>query len=295
MRDITDTVGVRVITYFNDDVDKIAKVIEREFEVDRENSIDKRVTDPDRFGYSSLHYVVNFNADRVKFIEYKDFKEVKFEIQIRSILQHAWAEIEHDLGYKSKNEVPKEIRRDFSRIAGLLEIADNEFMRIKNFLDNYSRVMGTKIRDLDLNVPIDKVTLMEYVATSQVVKEILIKMCSAIGIDHSRIEEKLFLPEQLIDNLHSFDIRTIAQLDVLLDENKNQVPVFIKAYNPQINSNSLIGYDLVFVNLFYLIIYRDFSEERLTELLINYQLKNEQDIKEIIKKFRKFLEEEIEI
>ncbi|WP_414714812.1 GTP pyrophosphokinase, partial [Sporosarcina koreensis] len=186
MRDITDTVGVRVITYFNDDVDKIAKVIEREFEVDRENSIDKRVTDPDRFGYSSLHYVVNFNADRVKFIEYKDFKEVKFEIQIRSILQHAWAEIEHDLGYKSKNEVPKEIRRDFSRIAGLLEIADNEFMRIKNFLDNYSRVMGTKIRDLDLNVPIDKVTLMEYVATSQVVKEILIKMCSAIGIDHSR-------------------------------------------------------------------------------------------------------------
>ena len=88
-------------------VDKLAKVIERNFKIDTENSIDKRVMDPERFGYSSLHYIVEYTPERLKLIEYKYFTGIKFEIQIRSILQHAWAETEHDLGYKSKNEVQR--------------------------------------------------------------------------------------------------------------------------------------------------------------------------------------------
>jgi hypothetical protein len=66
--------------------------------------------------------------------KYKKFKNCKIEIQIRSILQHAWAEIEHDLGYKSQTATPYDARRGFSRLAGLLEITDIEFRKLRDDL-----------------------------------------------------------------------------------------------------------------------------------------------------------------
>ena len=104
---LTDILGVRVITYFDQEVDRVAEIIEQEFLIDRENSVDKRASlDPDRFGYLSLHYVVQLSAARSRLTEYRRYRETKFEIQVRSILQHAWAEIEHDLGYKSRSAIP---------------------------------------------------------------------------------------------------------------------------------------------------------------------------------------------
>lgn len=87
--DITDIVGLRVITYFNDEVDAVAKLIEQEFDIDSPNSVDKRaLLDPDRFGYLSFHYVVSLNSTRCELTEYRKFSSLKAEIQIRSILQH---------------------------------------------------------------------------------------------------------------------------------------------------------------------------------------------------------------
>lgn len=58
LSDITDLVGIRIITHLADEVDKVAEIIIREFEVDLDKSVDKRATlDPDRFGYLSLHYI----------------------------------------------------------------------------------------------------------------------------------------------------------------------------------------------------------------------------------------------
>lgn len=51
---------------------------------------------------------------------------------MRTILQHAWAEIEHDIQYKSVETIPSLIRRRFMSLAGLLEIADREFQAIQN-------------------------------------------------------------------------------------------------------------------------------------------------------------------
>ena len=116
LSDVTDISGIRVITYFADEVDIVAEIIKREFDIDMEHSVDKRVLlDPDRFGYLSLHYVAKLPARRLKLTEYQRFSDCKVEIQIRSILQHTWAEIEHDLGYKSKLAIPRDIRRRFSQ------------------------------------------------------------------------------------------------------------------------------------------------------------------------------------
>ena len=100
--EITDVIGIRIITYFDDDVDLVASTIEANFDVDADNSVDKRsLLEPDRFGYLSVHYVATLSETRASLREWARFADRKFEIQIRSILQHAWAEIEHDLGYKS--------------------------------------------------------------------------------------------------------------------------------------------------------------------------------------------------
>lgn len=140
LTDITDLCGIRIITYFNDDVDKIASIIDQEFEVDIANTIDKRKSeDPTKFGYVSLHYVVSLKEENSSPILYSKFKHIKLEIQIRTVMQHAWAEIEHDLGYKSKEDIPDQYRRQFARLAGLIELADDDFVQLKNNIMNYEQ------------------------------------------------------------------------------------------------------------------------------------------------------------
>src|SRR5438132_8469492 len=116
--DVTDVCVLRIVTHFAAEVDEIATLLEREFTIDRANSVDKRVyKDPDRFGYVSLHYVISLTSDRSKLTECKAWAGYKAEVQLRTILQHAWAEIEHDLGFKSPIAVPQEVKRRFARLA----------------------------------------------------------------------------------------------------------------------------------------------------------------------------------
>ncbi|HTW16179.1 MAG TPA: hypothetical protein VMF51_13675 [Nocardioides sp.] len=154
---MTDVVGLRVITYLRDEVDEVAKIVEREFNIDEENSVDKRAAlDPDRFGYLSVHYVASLSAERVALPEYRRFENVRFELQIRSVLQHAWAEIEHDIGYKSESAVPRSERRGFSRLAGMLELADDEFVRIRDRLAERQSAIAEGVARGDAGVEIDQ-------------------------------------------------------------------------------------------------------------------------------------------
>lgn len=129
---ITDLAGVRIITYFSSDVDKIVPLIEKEFKVDSKHSTDKRLRlDPAIFGYASVHIVVEIRPEMLKPSEQTLLKTMKCEIQVRTILQHAWAEIEHNVVYKSPEEIPFRLRRRFACLAGLLEIADREFESLR--------------------------------------------------------------------------------------------------------------------------------------------------------------------
>ncbi len=137
LEDITDLIGLRVITYFDDSVDHVDGLIKANFRVDSSRSEDKRRRhDPHSFGYVSLHSICHPPADLLEAHPEWDWP---FEIQIRTILQHAWAEIEHDLGYKSAESIPIPLRRRFSRLAGLLELADSEFVELQRALKDYTR------------------------------------------------------------------------------------------------------------------------------------------------------------
>jgi len=131
MLDITDLSGVRVITFFPSTVVKVCELIQEEFEVIERVDHTATAEREQRLGYLSVHYLVRLGSDRKKLSEYKKFDGLIAEIQVRTVLQHAWAEIEHDIRYKSTSTIPQAISRRFMTLAGLLEIADREFEAIQ--------------------------------------------------------------------------------------------------------------------------------------------------------------------
>ncbi|MBR0533894.1 MAG: hypothetical protein IJK19_04305 [Bacteroidales bacterium] len=153
LADITDIIGIRVITFYIDDVDKVSSAIDRLFDIDWTNTIDKRkLHEIDSFGYMSLHYICSQG----------DFP-YRFEIQIRTILQHAWANINHDTGYKSGIEVPKNYLRNLNRLAGMLELADEQFSRIRSELADYRRRVKALVASGNLDdVPLDGDSYRSY-------------------------------------------------------------------------------------------------------------------------------------
>ncbi|HTU70286.1 MAG TPA: hypothetical protein VMF11_08170 [Candidatus Baltobacteraceae bacterium] len=132
LEQITDLAGVRVITFFPSTLDDIDVLIGDEFEIIERSDKGAALIAEQRFGYQSIHYLVRLDRKRGTLPEYQDFKGASVEIQVRTILQHAWAEIEHDIQYKSASVIPTEIRRRFMSLAGLLEIADREFQAIQD-------------------------------------------------------------------------------------------------------------------------------------------------------------------
>lgn len=218
LEEVTDIAGLRVTTYFASDVDKVAQMIKRKFQIDNENSIDKRdVTDPDRFGYLSLHYVVSLTACNMTKPDFKVLEGLKAEIQVRSILQHAWAEMEHDLGYKSKYSIPFTMRRRFSRLSGLLELADEEFNSLRNDLRAYKE----RIEESEyIDKYIDKISLLSFIGRSDLIKELDQAISTATG---NKLEREEWFIESLVAKLKFIGINEFEKLMIQMGKRRKMV------------------------------------------------------------------------
>jgi predicted RNase H-like nuclease/ppGpp synthetase/RelA/SpoT-type nucleotidyltranferase len=123
LTDIGDQLGVRVITYVRDDVEAVAALLGEQLPVLDDQDFGELTASQGRFGYASRHLQVEIDGRMV-------------QVQLRTVLQHAWAEFEHDIRYKGTvpPEHASEFDRRFTLAAGLLELADQEFSEIRDRL-----------------------------------------------------------------------------------------------------------------------------------------------------------------
>ncbi|WP_305803884.1 GTP pyrophosphokinase family protein [Janibacter sp. HTCC2649] len=135
LTEITDQIGVRVVTYLHGDVAAVADLLSGEFSVLDDRDLGQETASEGRFGYASRHLLVTLDENESD-PAYTHLRGRSASVQVRTILQHAWAEFEHDVRYKGSvpaADVP-DLDRRFTLAAGLLELADREFTAIRDRL-----------------------------------------------------------------------------------------------------------------------------------------------------------------
>lgn len=179
--ELTDLTGLRIITYYQDDAALIGELIKSEFVVDGSNSVEHSPVDAE-FGYRSAHYVVRLSDSRAQLVEWAGLAGLRAEIQVRTVLQHAWAAISHKLQYKRENDVPTPLRRKLFRLSALFELADDEFVSLRDASGMLSKQIDSQLAKGDRNIRIDHVSLSQFIEQSPVVSE-LCALAAEVGFN----------------------------------------------------------------------------------------------------------------
>jgi putative GTP pyrophosphokinase len=149
--EIRDLVGVRIVCLLLSDLPKMRNLIETVFDV---VGMDDKVesADPTVFGYMSVHYICrlrdNFTGDR-----YDTIKDMYFEIQCRTIVMDAWANVSHYLAYKGNASVPNPLKRDFNALSGLFYVADQHFEMVFSAANSSREAAHLAARSEESKIP----------------------------------------------------------------------------------------------------------------------------------------------
>lgn len=202
---MTDLSGIRIVVYLESDVGRVANVLRAAFNVDDSNSLDKdSVLSANQIGYRSVHYVCDLGRKRLEVDEYRGLGSLKFEFQVRTVLQHAWAELAHDRNYKFSGKLPRELERKLYLYAGLLEIADKGFDETAALIDSYARSLQARTEQGDLEIEISSISLDTYVH----------QWAKAVGFDLTESEKDNL--SDLIRELNQFEVYRLSELAALI-------------------------------------------------------------------------------
>ena len=202
---LTDLSGIRVITYLEEHVGQISAVIEELFEVDKLNSLDRtEILCDDKVGYRSTHFVCTLGSKRSCLPENEALGDLKFEIQVRTVLQHAWAELAHDRSFKFGTALPTKIQRKLNLYSGMLEIVDNAFDEIAKEIDVYAKSINSTPLEQISEAEIDSISVDRY----------LDEISKAHGIKLDKAE----IPGIVFEELKNFGLQTIGDLKKITTE-----------------------------------------------------------------------------
>jgi putative GTP pyrophosphokinase len=128
---ITDLIGIRVVCLYEREIDKVVEVLRNNFLILEESDKIKKVeTTEDTFGYKGFHLDLMVNDARKDLPEYARFSALRYEVQVRTIIQDAWSVLDHKIKYKKS--IPANLKRRINTLAALFELADHEFLSIRD-------------------------------------------------------------------------------------------------------------------------------------------------------------------
>ncbi|WP_196599211.1 GTP pyrophosphokinase [Aliivibrio fischeri] len=220
--EITDFSGARVVYLYASDRIKLESVIEKKFNIIEK--VDKVLgADVDQFGYGALHYLVSLKPAYLK-ARYKELANLVCEVQVRTILQDAWAVVAHHLSYKQESDIPKHLRRKLNALSGLFETADDQFERIKTLRLDYQESVVEQIEN--------NTTSLE----------------SEINIDNLEAYLDWKLPErkkseslaELVSELKLCNYKTLNELNNIIEKSKDAFSAYEAKYPPVERENASV-------------------------------------------------------
>lgn len=230
---ITDLSGLRVLTYLLGDAEKVRQIIESEFKVDWQNTVDKRKElQVNQLGYNSINYVVSLSDLRAKLTEYKDFTELRAEIQVDTLLSHVWSEIEHPY-YKGETTVPPDLRRRLFLVKGLLEVADLQLHEFKQAEIQTKSEIAARLNN-GISTQINISSLTEYLENSKEAQELVENASQAGFAVITSLENQVSIMSDLADACLASRVTTIEKLGEFLTAIKGRVGVFLENLNEHV-------------------------------------------------------------
>jgi putative GTP pyrophosphokinase len=212
---LDDLAGVRVVCLYNNDIRKVINIIRTEFDIVEE--IDKREElDTNKFGYIGNHFIVRL-SEKYSGARYDDLRDLRCEIQVRTVVQDAWSIIQHHMVYKKESQVPSNLIRKLNGLAGLFETVDDQFEFIRLQRDAYldgvreSKNVTNEFLENELNYD----SLAEFV--------------------HWRFDEEIEEDDRnmmstILDALNDIGVSTLKDIDALLRENEKFTQLTIDSY-----------------------------------------------------------------
>ena len=185
--------------------------------------------------------VVKFTDERCKLVEYQKYQDIRFEIQLRTVLQHAWAEVEHGLGYKSYYEPPMDIKRKLNRLAGTLEILDEEFEAIRYEITLYNQSMN-KVEKI-LKTDINKESLTAFANKSELIQEMVAQFADKYHFTVIQ-DPAIFSQQRLVAKLNFYGYQYIHELN----DDMHQYQKSILAIGEELSQK--INYDITSINYY---------------------------------------------
>lgn len=159
-RQFDDLIGIRVITLYEHSIPLVVARLRAKFEVDDSRSINKSDALKRReVGYRSVHLVLKVRKSGMPPVS-TILETTWVEVQIRTVVSHAWAEIEHSLRYKAGIVLPNGLSRRFDALAGTLELVDREFSAIEDELVAMVRDLSGTVGEADLTQDITPISLL---------------------------------------------------------------------------------------------------------------------------------------
>ena len=166
LKDIKDLCGIRVILINLEKKEIFCDLIQKYFRNDLKSSDDKlEKLGPQEFGYLSTHFIIQLHSEgyyqknfNVKIPS--EILKLNAEIQVRTLLEHGWAINQQSILYKGEFDPPDLYKRELSRVAALLEIADKSMNSIVKKLHNYESSYGSYMSNEEIKEEIKRLEII---------------------------------------------------------------------------------------------------------------------------------------